>query len=400
MTTGRALLTWIGVLTLGRAAVADSVTLVGSSIPLRGCEIQAIQGGRVHFTDAGGRRQRRALEEIDGLGFDDLPALDDAEIARREADYPRALRGYLVACAGADRDVARLWTHVRLAQTHDVLGQFVQAAGHAAVVFQATDDPTWRMLVPRSEPDEPTYAAAHESITWIDQAARRVTDRQLLRLLAELRLRVATVHAKLASSHDGPIPAPGSTISGIPVERILAGEFDGSVARGPSEPPAPPATTPAPPTVTPVTPPATEPAETTGTSPDAIDRLLAEQRWAEALAACARVEASPGRRDLAEFLHQYGRALDGGGRPRDAAVMWTRCAVHFEASPAGLESLLEVARLYRDEFDRPGTARRLLERVILRATAVDEADLAGRATTMLNEIGAPATSGMTPEREP
>ena len=38
----------------------------------------------------------------------------------------------------------------------------------------------------------------------------------------------------------------------------------------------------------------------------------------------------PGGRSVSRFLHQYGRALAGAGRPRDAAVVYMQVAVLYE----------------------------------------------------------------------
>ena len=57
-------------------AQADTLTFSGTSIPLRGCQIVAIQKGRVTYTDARGQRLQRNLDQISQLGFAGLESLD------------------------------------------------------------------------------------------------------------------------------------------------------------------------------------------------------------------------------------------------------------------------------------------------------------------------------------
>ena len=157
------------------SAHADSVTLDGSSIPLRGCTIRAIQNGRVYFLDPMNRQQHRALNEIEALGFDGLEQLDRAEAWIAEGLYANAIDHLLAAALGAQTTLQRLWVEQRLARVHNYQGEYVQAAGHAAAVFLIQDDPYWQRLRPRGEVNEPTYAAAKEAMDLLAQAGGKVT---------------------------------------------------------------------------------------------------------------------------------------------------------------------------------------------------------------------------------
>lgn len=106
-------------------------------------------------------------------------------------------------------------------------------------------------------------------------------------------------------------------------------------------------------------------------TPHAIDRLLAEERWEAALAACEAVAVDPGGRDLATFLHQYGIALARTGRLEDASIMFMRQALLFPGARETSRSLLETAAILHDRFADPEGAERLLARAesIARAEA-------------------------------
>jgi len=165
---------------LSTAAVADSITLDGSTIAMRNIELQQISSGRVFYTDARGSRQRRSLNEVAALGFDDLPMLDEAEQALRDGEDGAAMAGFLRAMHAADEDIERIWMHRRLAQVHDARGEFVQSVGHAASAVAL--DPTlfWRpLLEPRSAPDAPAWPAVAESLARVQDARTSVRDQTL-----------------------------------------------------------------------------------------------------------------------------------------------------------------------------------------------------------------------------
>lgn len=363
-------------------ASADTLTLTGSSIPLRDCRVEAVRGGRVFYLDSRGRRHRRGLDEVEALGFDGLGELDEAERALAAGDLAEGVRRLLAALVAAESDLQRSWIHVRLSMTHDLLGQHVQAAGHAAAVFAADDDPYWRRLEPLSEPDEPSYAAAREALLALQEARRRVKHPEMAPLVERMLMRVRPIHDRLAARYSGPPIEPGSTISGVLRTHIRAGLT-------PESPPAP-ATRPAGPGDPPK--PTDQPADLesreTPDSPRAIDLLLEAQRWAQAVAACERVAQRVGKRDLGRFLHQYGRALAGDRRPRDAAVMFVRSATLFGDSAYAAASLLETAIIYRDGFRNSASARRLADRGLDLAMRQGRTQVAERARAVLESLAA------------
>lgn len=374
-----------GALLLGGVACADSITLVGSTIPMRDCRIQAVEGGRVHFVDPRGRRQLRDLENVAALGFDDLPALDEAEAALAAGDLDGALRGLLAAKVRTDRPIEHLWLRVRLARVHDLRGEYVQAAGHAAAAFLLSDDASWQRLVPVCPVDEPTYAAALEAHRFLAEARRKVRSRELRGQIDRMMEQVEPVLTGLAAAYDGPPVAVGSTVSGLAVADVEAGRIEirriGHASKPETSAPEEPAPIDA----------APKPATTPDPEPDAgsVEALLAAGRYAEAVARCRAIAADPGDRDLASFLLDYGRALAGAGRTDDAAIMLTRCALLHRDTAAGQWALIETARLYRDRYDRPATARRLLERVLDGAATIDQPDLIARARAELETLRAP-----------
>ena len=149
------------------------------------------------------------------------------------------------------------------------------------------------------------------------------------------------------------------------------------------------------PSTAPPTPSATKPVGTTPPnisnedssdprSAGAIDRLLAANRAAEAVALCQDIEKSPGERDLARFLYQYGKSLSLAGRKPEAAVMLTRCAVLYPDSPDAGPALIETAIIYRDEYHKPAVGRRLLESVIAQSEGDAQSPAANLARELLN----------------
>ena len=381
-------------------AAGDTVTLAGSSIPLRGCRVEAVQSGRVFYRDSRGRRHQRGLDEVEALGFDGLGDLDEAERAIATGDLAGGVGRLLAAMLQAESDLQRAWLHVRLSATHDLLGQYVAAAGHAAAVFEADGDPYWLRLEPLSEPDEPGYAAAREALLALQQARRRVKHAAMTPVIERMLGRVRPIHDRLADRYHGPPIEPGSTISGVPRELIRSGRTAPEASSSTDAPrtlPSRPAdeNKRTEPTGVPHSAPG---APAAGEAPDSaasIDALLAAGHGAEALAACARVERRVGRRDLGRFLHQYGRALVGVGRPRDAAVMFVRCATLYGDSPHAAPSLIETAIIYRDIFRDPATARRLVERSLNLAARPGRPQVADRARAVLETLTDPAAGDST-----
>ncbi len=373
---------------LSAFASADTITFTGTGIALRGCTIQGLQGGQVQYLDPSGARQRRPISQIESLGFDGLPELDQAEAAIATEDFNMGIRALLRALLKAETDLQRVWVHARLAQVHDLNGEYVQAAGHAAEVFMLAEDVTWRELRPVSPVNEPPYPAAKDSLESLQAAARKVKSGELKREIDVMLKVVQPVAEKLARSWTGGAIAAHSTFSGLTREEITA---DGSAAK----PPVQPATTkpgtaaaampaepvPAKPALATAAPTSNDPR-----SSQVIDNLLSAGQHAQALTLCVEVEKNPGDRDLAHFLYQYGRALSLSARKKDAAVMFTRCAVLYPDSPDAGPALIETAIIYRDEFRKPEVARRLLERVIADAERDNQQSTATLAKELLSSL--------------
>ena len=385
-----ALGTFVAVMTLAsspRVASADTITFTGTGIALRGCKIVGVQGGQVAYSDPNGQRQRRPLEQVEALGFDGLPELDQAEAALSQQDVAGGLWPLLKAALRAQSDVQRIWVHARLAQVHDLRGEYVQAAGHAAEVFMLSDDVAWKSLRPVSSVNTPTYPAAHEAMDSLEAAARRVKSVELQREIETMTRLVQGVHARLAAEYKGPAIERGSTISGFSRELVASSdkqppEGAAAVAQPPAS--ANPATTRSTTAAQPAPPPAATADSSDPRSPGAIDQLLAASKASDAVKVCEDIEKNPGDRDLAHFLYQYGKALSQANRKADAAVMLTRCAILYpDADDAGA-ALIETALIYRDEFRRADVGRRLLEKVIADAQA--SGDERSAAATLAREL--------------
>jgi hypothetical protein len=327
------------------------------------------------------------------ISFDALPDLDDAEQLIRQRDFEAAVLPLARARFRAVNETQRLWAHARLAWVHNALGQYAQAAGHAAAVFARDDHAAWSSLAPTCDPAgpaasnlQPNLAGAAEALHHLTSARESVRTQALQAQLDLMILHVRPVHERLSREPRGPAFEPGATISGIPLKEL----------EGAASPPQ--ATTP-PPGVT------DRPAESTSPPPqpdrartetsstavsdipaEKIDELLNAGRFSEALALCERVAAGPGSRSLSRFLLQHGRALAGTGQSLDATVMFTRCAVLYADSTEAAAALLEAAVIHRDVIGNAGAARRLAERAAAEAHRRGDAALQDRARSVLRSL--------------
>jgi tetratricopeptide (TPR) repeat protein len=370
---------------LCNSAVADSITFTGSSIPLKDCRIQAVQGGTVHYFDSRGQRQRRELDTITALGFDGLPQLDQAERALDQRRLDAAFIAFLTAMTGAKSDLQRMWVHVRLSNLHAQRKEYVQAMGHAAAVL-AGDDAYWLRLDPRATPPEQTaFAAVTEALENVQLARRKVAGVEIKIALDRMLAQLQPLHDRLAKTYSGPPLASGGTISGIGIADIptLAAELANDEKKTEIAEPAHDGAQPqAAPRATSLSD-ELSPALTGPDSPQAVDSLLGMGRWSDALESCRRIEQDPGERDLAHFLFQYGSALAKSGNMADAATMFSRCFVLFPDTIDAPHSLIQTAIIYRDEFKRSDVADRLLQRAVNLAEANDHASAAMLARELM-----------------
>jgi hypothetical protein len=372
-------------------ARADTIGMHGSDLPMKRCQIQDIKLGRVYFRDVSGRRRWSELDDVRTIGFDGLPALDEAEAMLAAGDADGGLYRMLQALLNADRPLEEVWVRVRLVQLHESRGEFISAAGHAAAVFVLTEDGSWRSLEPFGNPDRPSFAAASESLRLLERAKRELDSPGLYAATLRMLEVVRPVHDRLARAPGAVAPRFGTTHSGLDIATIRAYSFAADAIDEPpaAEPPPDPAaeTEPAPAAV----PPPRTAAPSTGGVPDAdaIDALLDVRRTADALAACKRAAETPGQRSLSRLLHQYGRSLAGEGNPRDAAVMFVRAAVLYPRSAYAAPSLLETAVIYRDTYGDHRTARRLAERAVELSTSAHEVDIALGARDILDTLSVP-----------
>lgn len=406
---GRWMTAVIGACAVAAACAADTVTLRGSSIPIRELHIQSIRAGEVYYLDRSGRPERAPLDDISRLGFDALPKLDTAEDALAKGERDQALNLLLQALLEAEQPIHRLWVHARLSRLHDVRGEYVPAAGHAAAVMMLEPSAFWRLLEPTCQPVEPTYAQAVEAGELLREAARQVTDGTLRQAIDRMRQVVQPIRQRLAEQYNGPPIAQGSTWSGFARRRIADGTIltdetahtDGddaaeTVMAAPIEPTddsdvavesargesdaAGADNSPAAPTRVVDT-------ERADKLADDIDALLEAGDFAQALNMCESAGEQAAERDVARLLHQWGLALHGVDRQRDASIMFTRCAVLFPGTEHGLHCLIETAMLYKSVYRQPATSRRLLQRAVDQAQMQGREAIANRAREMMRDLG-------------
>jgi len=348
-------------------AAADAITFVGSIIALRDCRIEGVQGGQVFYADSRGQRQRRPIEEVQAIAFDDLPSLEAAEKALGGSDDAAGLIPLLTALLDAKTELHKQWVRYRLVRYHEGKGETVQAIGHAAAIMGSTDDPSWKSIEPIAALNNAEFVAVKEAHENLLAALRQAKHAELKSTLDRMSKKIQPLHDQLAAANTGAATTLGGTLSGISIQSIKAGEAQApKVNAVPEEAKAPPPPIRANPRAV-EAPKGLESPNTDASSPQAIDALLEKSRAIDALAQCVAVAKDPGDRDLAHFLYQYGLALARNDKADDAAVMFTRSAAIYPDSEAACHSLIQLAILHRDAMKQPSTARRLMELAHARA---------------------------------
>ena len=224
-----ALLTGMVIGVAAQQAIADGLSLAGSTFPIRNCRIQSIRGGQVVYPVPSGQRQQGSLDDVATLSFENLAALDEAEQVIAERDLAAGARRLMQALLAAQTELQQEWIHARLSRIHDARGEYVQAAGHAAAVMAMTDDAYWARLEPVSQPNEPGYPAARESLHELENALRVVKAAALSASVKRMVAVVEPIEQRLKASYDGPTIEPGSTVSGIS-RAVLSGSVDGETS--------------------------------------------------------------------------------------------------------------------------------------------------------------------------
>jgi len=393
---------WLAAVVLWTVAVAnftqgvfaDAITFAGSSIALRDCRVEGLRGGKVHYTDARGQRQQRAIEEVRAIAFDDLPALEVAEQSLGETNHADGLVPLLRALLQGETELHRQWVRCRLVRFHEARGETVEAISHAAVIMGGSDDPSWKSIEPTGALNDASFAAVKEAHENLQIAARKNGHAELRAVLDRLSKKIQPLHDRLVAEHPSEPAALGGTLSGIAVQSIK----DGQAGANPAV--TAPETTAAPPPPVRSNPRAATPARaaspskalesptTDAASPQAIDSLLEKARNADALARCESVRIDPGDRDLAHFLHQYGLALSRNGKADDAAVMFTRCAALYPFSEDACQSLIQLSILHRDAWADLEAAQRLLRMAHARAQEYQHTAAATLAVELMPSVGA------------
>jgi len=354
-------------------------------------DIQAVRGGVFFYLDADGSLGRASVGDVVSIRFEGLHETAAAERYLDRGELVEALEKFQVALIDADSEPERLWIRARLAHVHDELGDYVEAAGHAAAVINIDPAPAWTHLRPETPFDpataEVSFYAAAEAHHHLIRAERRADDPEVRAMVESMMSRVRPVWERVQAASPDMRYRAGSTISGflirdIGTERarkdrperpvqVEDGGRDGVTA--PPEDPQAPEEAPSSPIGRDAGP----------DSPAAIQAMIDAGRHRQAVEICERLARDPGERDLAQFVYQYGLALAGAGRPEDAAVQFMRAALHFPGSRFAPLGLIETARVYRDVYEDEETARRLLQDAAARAEALDEPEIAQRARELL-----------------
>ena len=354
---------------------SDTIELRDSTISMRDCDIQAISHGTVRFIDRNGQPRRLSYQEIESIGIDGLAALDEAEQHLGEDDLDEALDHFLKAFLQAESDTQRAWIHSRLALVHDLRGEYVASARHFAGLMLLDAHPSWVELKPIADPDEPSFAVVAEAFEVLQRASKRIENRRVRDVIDRMSQRIGDMYRRMNVEYGGPRFEPGTTLSGIPRREILResgpATQDHRAPRNSSD----------------ETSANNDSSQNEAAASDDLDALLQAKEWRQALRECRALAEDPSGYSIAKLLYQYGRSLQGADQPRDAAVKYTRCAVHYPQSRYAGLSLIETARIYRDHYRKPMVARRLVKRARRAAEAGGYDDVADRANLLLRELG-------------
>lgn len=382
---------------LSPRALADVITAGGTR--LADIRVQTVRGGQVFFTDAGGDLKQVDAATISAIRFDGLAELDDAERFLSRGEVENALDKLLASYARATTEPQRMWLHARLATAHNLAGDYIEAASNLAALLELDPSPVWTRLIPTCDLNEPTFNSAAEAITNIDRARRKAAapddDATVRETLDRLDAAIRPLFDRVQQENTQRRYRAGSTVSGIPM-RDLGKPRPGRSGTGrvvsPVTPPGSSPARPGTPDRQGVNPPGTTPMPPGGTAPatppdpdsaEAIEQLLAASKFDEALKACDRVARHPVDRDLGLLLVHRGLALNGLGRPMDAAVAFMQAVIHFPGGRAAARGLIETGIIYRDVLKNPDVARRLFEDAARIAEQIGDAALAERARSLL-----------------
>jgi len=335
-------------LLLGGGALADAVHVAGTTAPLPGSEIIAIEGGRVVYVDLTGTRRDRGVEEILRLSFDSAPQLDIAEAGLAGSVDDDSVRLLLLACLESSDERARRWIHRRLEAVHDQRNEYPQAISHLARLLADDPHPAWLRIMPVCQPSPTTPRAAAEALAQVRLARARATDGDVRAALDGMQTRLQGMERE----------AVDGTLSGLDPATIR-----GAIA------PVPEASAPA-----------------TGIpTPGEIDAMLERGDFAAALEACEGAARSRDRRSMARLLSQTGDAHHGLGDADEAIIAWTRSGLLFPDAATAAPCLASAAELAATRWPNDPTSRRLWDEALRIGLLANDDEVVARARAALQD---------------
>ncbi|MGI9014030.1 MAG: tetratricopeptide repeat protein [Phycisphaerales bacterium] len=363
----------------------EIVTNATPAVRIESANVQTIRSGSIYYLSAAGGLETIAVADVASIIFPSHETqLRDVARLRAAGDLDAAVVKLMTVVRDDTSPVHKLWLHAELAMLHQELGENIEAAGHFAYVAETDDDPVWLRLAPESvDVTRATFHTAGEAVYYLRKAERKADEPATLERIQLLLSQIEPAYEKFSA--DGRSYRGGSTISGV----MLADVGTPRPERQLEPPPAQPSGDDTPNDTDDVGTQATpgQPRQTgSPDSPEAIDALLEAGSFTQAVQVCRRLLQSPGDRDIAQFLYQYGTALRGAGQQLDAAVMLARCAIERPGSRYAPRAWIEVALIYRDVFHKPAKARTLLELAAREADAMGDAETAERARALAKEL--------------
>ena len=368
-------------------------------------DIQIIRTGQIYFLTADSNLESVDVVDVTTVIFSDLET-EMRAVGRmiEQGELEDAAVASMALLRDAKSPAQRLWLHGQLAQLHKALGDKIEAAGHFAAVVETDDSPVWLSLAPLDlKLNDATFYSAGEAAYFLKRAARQVDEPQIKEAVDSLLSEIEPVWETIAAD-DPRQYRGGSTISGIQMKNVgeprpgRTNPADANIER-PTDRAANEEADPTPDVLTtneetfepgePTSPFENETSKTDSADPKsaaAIDALLAAGNFQEALNICDSLLQRPGDRDVARFLFQHGSALAGVGRSKDAAVVFSRCAIERPGTRYAPMSWIEIAIIYRDTFKQPKKATELLEFAASESESIDEPQTAKRARELLETI--------------
>ncbi len=342
-------------------AKADDVILGEFLLPE--VSVRGVSEGMVRYK-VGRVTNERAIERI-VFYLTDVPDLQIGEVAFAQNNIQEALDAWAEALNETDKPWQRAWIHYRRTIAFDNTGRFVEAVGEWAQLIVLQPDSYWSMTAPVAAHDFPSVKTTVASLELIRDAQTQIANPILKSAAANYEEDIEDILHKAMDAERDSNNATDENITGINNDHKSDTEMTNPDSTHIKNEPQPGKTLQND-TNAPDMSKAAENYDTpqTGGVGEQIDQAIANENYIIARKQIELLAANPRNYPIDRLLYQYGIVLRNLEQPQDAAIRLMQCAILFPDSRYALPSMLEVAHIYRDEFDDATTAIRLLQAVI------------------------------------